>query len=150
MARSEKWLGGEVDIYRTNTRIKEQVITAEFQGQPTTVEFFATDLAITTFALNILLRYPGTIVQPYGGAGLGFNMIDLEIKKTGVTETTWEPTVNVVAGIKIFATERIAVFGEYKHNLGNFEFGDEGFQGDGFQGNYSTNMLLGGIAYHFR
>lgn len=42
-------------------------------------------------------------------------------------------------------TERIALFGEFKHNRSTFKISD-----DTFDAQYRTNMFMGGISVHFK
>ena len=143
---SVDWLGGEIEVYQTDSDIKQQQVTisAPILGINTSGTLNAIDLAITTVAFNLLVRYPGETFQPYAGVGAGINIARLS--GGGVTrETSVDPTLNLLAGVRAFVTKSVALFGEYKHNRGTFEFSNNLVEGD-----YRTNMVLGGISYHFK
>ena len=143
---SVDWLGGEIEVYQTDSDIKQQQVTisAPILGINTSGTLNAIDLAITTVAFNLLVRYPGEIFQPYAGVGAGINIARLS--GGGVArETSVDPTLNLLAGVRAFVTKNVALFGEYKHNRGTFEFSNNLVEGD-----YRTNMVLGGISYHFK
>ena len=145
-ANSLNWLGGELEVYHTNSNIKQQqaTISAPILGLSVSGTLPAADLAITTVAFNILVRYPHETWQPYAGIGGGINVARLS-GGTTVSETAYLPSVNFLAGLKFFVTQHIAIFGEYKFNYGSsWEFEDNLMEVD-----YSTNMFLGGASYHF-
>lgn len=143
---SVDWLGGEVEVYQTDSDIKQQQVTisAPILGLNVSGNLNAIDLAITTVAFNLLVRYPGQTFQPYGGVGAGINIARLSGGGT-TSETSLEPTLNLLAGVRAFVTKRVALFAEYKHNRGTFTFSD-----NFIEGNYRTNMVLGGLSYHFK
>ncbi len=144
--KSLNWLGGEIEVYHTDSDIKQQPVTisAPILGLTASGTLNAIDLAITTVAFNILVRYPHETWQPYAGVGGGLNVARLSGTGT-VSETAYLPTLNFLAGLKFFVTEQVAVFGEYKFNYGSgWEFEDNSIEFD-----YSTNMFLGGVSYHF-
>lgn len=58
---------------------------------------------------------------------------------------TMAPSLNALAGVRAFVTERIAFFGEFKHNRSTFKFSDSEFDTK-----YRTNMFMGGIWFHFK
>lgn len=140
------WLGGEIEVYHTDSDIKSQPATtsAPILGLSVSGTLPQSDLAITTVALNVLVRYPHETWQPYGGVGVGLNIARFS-GGTAVSETAYLPTLNLLAGLKFFVTEEVAIFGEYKFNYGSsWEFEDNLIEWD-----YSTNMFLGGVSYHF-
>lgn len=138
------WLGGEIEVYHTDVDINSQPLTlsAPIIGLTVSGTSANFELAVTTVAVNILARYPHKTLQPYIGIGGGLNIARFT-SDTGINETAYVPTVNALAGLKFFVTEKIAVFGEYKFNYGNWQFIDF------LEWNYMTHMFLGGVSYHF-
>lgn len=144
--KSLNWLGGEIEVYHTDSDIKQQPVTisAPILGLTASGTLPASDLAITTVAFNVLVRYPHQTWQPYAGVGAGLNVARLS-GGTAISETAYLPSLNFLAGLKFFVTEQVSVFGEYKFNYGSgWEFEDNLLEFD-----YSTNMFLGGVSYHF-
>ena len=147
LPNSLNWLGFEGEYYHTDSDIKQQPATLSgpipaLSVNPGIVE--ETDIAVNTIALNALVRYPGERIQPYAGIGVGLNIFSIDAI-TGVSGNPFAPTLNLLAGVRGFVTDRIAAFFEYKHNRGSVEFPDVGFEAD-----YRVNMFLGGVSYHWR
>ena len=144
---SVNWLGLEGEVYYSNPTIKRQTVTGNVAilgnsgGQFTIPK---TDLHIITFAFNALVRYPGEIFQPYGGAGVGLNVGYLRSGNVS-SDAGFAPSLNLLGGLRAFVTEKVAVFAEYKYSRGTFEFYANNFKAD-----YRTNMIVGGLTFHFR
>ena len=140
------WLGIETEAYQTDSDIEEQTATlsASNTGPSMTVTVPRTDIAITTWAFNVIARYPGERFQPYGGVGVGINFARLSGGGT-TDELNVMPTLNLLAGLRGFVTKRVALFAEYKHNRGTFKFTDNQLEAD-----YRTNMYLAGVSYHWK
>jgi opacity protein-like surface antigen len=165
------WLGVELEGYLTNPKIRSQAISGtQFVTRfdptpapdgpsdnpsnnpdtlprnftiPRTITLEESDLRVTTVALNGVVRYPGDLLQPYVGAGIGVfwfkgsNQFD---------QSKIVPGLNLFGGLKVKATEAWGVFFEAKYNHATLKgFGD----GIGLQGNYSILQWLGGVAFHF-
>lgn len=63
-----KYFGLETEAYTLTPHIKQQAVA--ISGIPVgTIP--GTHLRITTWAFNVVYRYPGEIVQPYAGVGGG-------------------------------------------------------------------------------
>lgn len=139
------WLGLEFDGFFNQPDIKSQTITATGTVSGTG-QGDASKFRVATFAVNVLARYPGTTFQPYIGIGGGLNVADIaETPNTFSSDFAMAPAFNAVAGLRIFVTEKIAFFGEYKYNRSVFKFSD-----NEVQANYQTNMFMGGISFHFK
>jgi hypothetical protein len=131
------WLGLEFEGFYNQPNIKAQTAT-QTPGGPQQVD--SSWLRVATFAVNVLARYPGATFQPYIGVGGGVNVADLaETRNTFSDDLTVAPSLNLLAGLRAFVTERIALFGEYKHNRSTFKFSD-----NEFEARYRTNMFMGG------
>ena len=100
-------------------------------------------LRVLTWGINAVVRYPGKIFQPYAGVGLG--MFFAEAKFQGQSGNDTAPGLNALAGLRVFATNHIALFAEYKYHRATFTFPTA----IGFEADYSANMFMGGLSYHF-
>jgi opacity protein-like surface antigen len=100
-------------------------------------------LRLTTVAFNLVARYPGQLVQPYAGVGVGAFYFS---SSTGsVQGSQVVPGLNALAGLKFLATEEWGLFLEGKYNLAAIN----NLGTIGLSGTYSAFNLLAGVAYHF-
>jgi opacity protein-like surface antigen len=137
------WLGLEFEGFYNQPDIKAQTAT-RIPGGPQQVD--ASRMRVAHFAVNLLARYPGETFQPYVGVGGGVNAADIaQTPTTFGGDFTMAPSLNVLAGMRVFVTERIAFFGEFKHNRSTFKFSD-----DEFDAKYRTTMFMGGVSFHFK
>jgi opacity protein-like surface antigen len=136
---SVNWLGIETEMFDTTPHVKQQSITA----LGVTVPAPGFNLNVFTWAINALVRYPGKQFQPYAGVGLG--LFFAEAKFQGQSDKDVAPGLNALAGLRYFATDRIALFAEYKYNRAAFDFPDA----IGLKADYSANHFLGGLSFHF-
>jgi opacity protein-like surface antigen len=122
------WLGLEFEGFYNQPDIKSQAATASSSSGVLSGQFDATRLRVAHFAVNVLARYPGTTFQPYIGIGGGGNVagLDENLNNGTADDIAIAPSLNALAGVRIFLTEHIAVFGEYKYNqtLSKFQFSD--------------------------
>lgn len=164
------WLGIEVEAFTTNPKIEAQTLdtTHEITYQPNTpatandcaqlipppncpaavtnkskLSLRESDLRVTTVALNLIVRYPGEVLQPYAGVGIGafYFMSSGQIDGRQVV-----PGLNTQVGLKYLATKEWALFVEGKHNLANVSQLDSIF---GVSGMYSIFHIVAGAAFHF-
>lgn len=146
------WLGFEFDVHTTTPDIKAQSLSVTLGGTAENA-VQATDFRVTTLALNILGRYPGTYhrFQPYGGVGVGLFFASLKRNGQSVSDTT--PGLEVLAGTRYFLSDHVALMAEYKFNHTRFTFDSNTILGLGFptewEANYSAHLLTVGIGYHF-
>jgi opacity protein-like surface antigen len=140
---SVKWLGFETEVYNTTPHAKQQPATVSGFGLsvPGTVTGF--HLRVLTWGLNAVVRYPGKIVQPYAGVGLG--MFFAQATFQGQSDSDTAPGLNALAGLRVFATDHLAIFAEYKYHRAAFTFPTA----IGLEADYSANIFMGGLSYHF-
>jgi opacity protein-like surface antigen len=141
------WLGVETELYNTTPHVKQQSVTASGFGL-SNVPFGTQpgfNVRVLTWGINAVVRYPGKVVQPYAGVGLG--VFFAEAKFQGQSDSDTAPGLNALAGIRLFATDHLALFAEYKYNRASFSFKDQNVLG--FDADYSANIFMGGISYHF-
>lgn len=114
-------------------------------------------LRVITWAFNALLRYPGKRLQPYFGAGLGLFFSEVESDLPGPSlSDDWVPGLNLLGGVRGFLTDSIAVFAEYKFNYAKFDQKTTNYIVQlnrnitfGIKETYSTNIIVGGLSFHF-
>lgn len=78
-------------------------------------------LAWTTM-VSLLIQYPGKMLKPYIGLGMGWSSSffqDVRITKGTITQTgtlrDTSPAFQSVAGLRTYVTDSVFVFGEYKY-----------------------------------
>ena len=138
------WLGIETELYNTTPHVKQQSVTAS--GFGVTVPLGTApgfNLRVLTWGINAVARYPGKMFQPYAGVGLG--VFFAEAKFQGQSESDTAPGLNALAGMRLFATDHLALFAEYKYNRATFNLPNV----IGFEADYSANIFMGGVSYHF-
>jgi opacity protein-like surface antigen len=139
------WLGVEFNFSHSDANIERQGTTAtapflgvaQQQGMTPRV-----GLTVNHMVMNVLVRYPGVQLEPYlgVGAGLGHSLL----RTAPQAESAFYPVVNVLAGMKWFVSDHLALFSEYTHARASVEFADQQFKAD-----LRTHWFMGGIAYHF-
>ena len=67
-----------------------------------------------------------------------------EAKFQGQSDKDVAPGLNALAGLRYFATDRIAFFAEYKYNRAAYDFPDA----IRLKADYSANHFLGGVSFH--
>lgn len=141
---SWEWVGVGVETegFFTWPNLKEQTVTGSGCHNCTSTLFTpAQNMQVITWGINALLRYPGKRIQPYVGAGLGVYFAEQSFGRVSISDN-WVPGVNLLAGVRGFITDHIALFAEYKYNRATFNFGF-------LEGDYSANIGAGGISFHF-
>ena len=134
-----KYFGGEAELYTATPYLKQQQFTSSGPSGTQTATVPGDHLRVTTAAFNVVYRYPGQVVQPYAGVGLGLFWFTTPTSTAG---SEIRPGLNVLAGTRMFVTEQMALFGEYKYNHSSFPGGD-------FKANYNAHFVVFGVGYHF-
>ena len=132
-----KYFGGEAELYSATPFLKQQPLTLSNPLATRTIP--GAHQRVTTAALNVVYRYPGQVVQPYAGVGLGVFWFT---PPTSTAGSAVRPGLNVLAGTRVLVTPQIALFGEYKYNHTSFPGGD-------FQAHYTAHFVVFGVGYHF-
>jgi opacity protein-like surface antigen len=135
------WLGLEFETYTTRPNQKQQSVGISRPAGNVNVVVPGMNTRVTTVALNLIARYPGKIFQPYAGVGVGGFFARDER----------QPGLNGLAGVRVMLTDQAGLFGEYKYNRATFEFTETipSLGTGGLKGNYSANIIVVGISYHF-
>jgi len=157
------WFGLETEAYNTTPHMKQLQTNWTVPGGtvfpgpgggtiPTTVSgpvtFSGNHLRVLMWApVNLMFRYPHARVQPYVGVGPGIFFARINITEQGLeaTQNNVRVGLNAKAGVEVFITRHIAVFGEYKYNWVRFNF-DETL---GIAATYNMHLVSGGLSYHF-
>ncbi len=155
------WLGLEIEAYHHDPDAPAQTVSFTVGGTPAgTDQIGKVELGVTIIGLNLLVRLPGEMVQPY--AGVGPALFVTRIRDTGqggasiITPTGQKDTdvgigVQALAGLKVFVTKQLAVFTEYKfsHHKAEVRFADEFLGGTDVSTTLNIHFLYGGLAFHF-
>jgi opacity protein-like surface antigen len=138
-----KWLGVETEAYSSTPNVKEQNINSNFG----TTRSGGQLIQMTTWAMNVVIRHTGWgQFQPYAGAGLGLYFANLN----GINTTNnWVPGANAIVGGRFFMTKQAALFVEYKFNYAAFRFDNALGAGAHLDANYTANIAVAGLSYHF-
>lgn len=165
------WLGVEAEVFTTTPNIKAQTVETSHQityqpndpdsvsncslpvpptprcpasvSNKSTLSLGESDLRVMTFALNLVARYPGSVVQPYVGVGVGAFYF---LSSGQIDGRQFVPGLNAQFGLKYLATQHWALFAEGKYNLAHVSTLDQTF---GISGLYSIFHVAAGAAYHF-
>jgi hypothetical protein len=145
------WFGLELDASYLPSKVKDQDITFTGPGGSLTGRISEGDVDFVTGALHLLVRYPGSVFQPYIGAGPAAiyaksSDVTLSVSGIPIARLTEDHAVNVglsgVAGFRLLFSEHVGLFAEYKHIRTNLEFG-------ALEGDAVLNAGVGGIIFTF-
>ncbi|MGC4095476.1 MAG: outer membrane beta-barrel protein [Nitrospira sp.] len=103
-------------------------ITAPRTVSGNTVRSAQLDMTAFNFIVNALTRYPGDIIQPYAGVGLGLSILGTDGRtqsSAGIREpdSLFGLTMQGILGVRLLVTHHLFGFAEYKPAL---SFGTEG------------------------
>lgn len=141
-----KWLGIETEAYTTNPHVQQQLTTISAGSTPISTSLTpGNQFQVATWGLNVVIRYPGERFQPYLGVGGGaFYGKFSNIPGNSKSSSDLSPGIVGLGGFRVFVSETVAWFVEYKYNKTTFEFGELGIKGE-----YSVHHATMGLAYHF-
>jgi opacity protein-like surface antigen len=137
------WLGIETEVYNTTPHVKQQPATISGFGLSLPGTLTGFHLRVLTWGMNAVVRYPGKTFQPYAGVGLGLFFAEATFR--GQSDDDTAAGLNALAGLRLFITDHVALFGEYKYNRAAFSFTNA----IGLQADYSASIFMGGLSYHF-
>lgn len=82
-----------------------------------------------TTMVSLLIQYPGTVLKPYAGVGIGWSssyLFDAELTRGPVTQTGTARDTSVayqyLAGLRAQVAERVFLFGEYKYFASRYQW----------------------------
>ncbi len=143
---SLKWLGVETEVYNSTPNLQQGNVNSG-SGGPLYPTSGGSTLRVTTWANYLVARYPGKTFQPYAGVGVGVNFATLA-SPIASSAANAVPGLNAMAGLRVFMTKNVALFGEYKYSYADFQFSDV-TRGGGISARYVSNIVVGGLSYHF-
>ena len=111
----------EASVHRGTIRAPQTVLG-------NTVRYAQLYMTAFNFMVNALARYPGDIIQPYAGAGLGLSILGMDghtQRSAGIREpdSLLGLTLQGIIGVRLLVTHQLFGFAEYKPVL---LFGTEG------------------------
>lgn len=141
VSERRKWLGLETEVFTFTPNMTAQPLIVAQPGQTARGQAFSgAPVRVTALALNVITREPSMEnFSPYGGVGPAL-FYSSSSTFPGAFRVT--PGLNVIAGAHYFLTDYASFFGEFRFNLVSIKLG-------GFVGDYSGQMFVGGISYHF-
>jgi opacity protein-like surface antigen len=109
---------------------------------------------------NLLLRYPGEVIQPYIGIGAGLSGgfardLNLQHSTMGVVHENAADgafAYQFLGGIRANVSDRLFLFTEYKYFVANYQWESEfenGSRGPSFTLNYRAHIISGGVGFSF-
>ena len=109
---------------------------------------------------NLLLRYPGEVIQPYVGIGAGLSGgfardLNLQHSTIGVIRENAADgafAYQFLGGVRANVSEHVFLFTEYKYFVANYQWESEfanGSHGPSFTLNYRTHIISGGLGFRF-
>ncbi len=142
------FVGIETEVFSTTPHIKQQAVTASGPGGTATSTQPDTNLRITTWAVNAVVRIPHPIFQPYVGAGPA--IFFARASNVFGTDTSTKAGLNALAGLRVFVIPSwVALFAEYKYTRAKLDFREAVSSTIGIKGDYSANAVVVGAALHF-
>ncbi|MGH7232413.1 MAG: outer membrane beta-barrel protein [Nitrospiraceae bacterium] len=87
----------------------------------------ATDLIVMNSMINVVARYPGAAIQPYGGVGIGVSQgyvhgADIPGRADRDFESSTAFGHQFLAGLQVTLSPRLFAFGEYKYFSANYHW----------------------------
>lgn len=143
-----EWVGAELEMFASTPHVKQQQIVAPGGGATATTLGNGAHVRVFTTALNVIARYRWDHIQPYFGVGLAF--VHARVSDESISISDASPGLNLLAGVKGFLGEHLAVFAEGKYTYTSFQFNDAGIIGAGVKGIYAAPAVVVGVAWHFR
>ncbi len=113
-------------------------------------------LITLTTMYNLMLRYPGRILQPYLGAGAGLSTgILYNVNMTSSNATAGGSSrdssfaYQFLGGLRAFVTTNLFVFGEYKYFVTTYRWEQVGAGDVAVNLDVHTHIISGGIGWSF-
>ena len=152
---SMKWLGVETEVFNSTPNMKQQDFAITGPGIPggsVTVTVPGHDLRVLNWSpFTVVVRYQAGQFEPYAGVGMGVYFSRVHDGQTGESSSDTSVGFNSQLGARYLVTKNLSVFGEWKYNRAHFNFSDSTPTAStrGVKGDYSANLLVFGVGYHF-
>lgn len=135
-------LGGSVRAPRTTSGTG----TTQAQGSLITINTM----------YNLIVRYPGEIVQPYVGVGGGtstgiLHSVNITSGNVGLTGSSadFSFAYQFLGGVRAFVTKNLFLFGEYKYFVSRYDWESDGAGNPRIKLNFHTQIVSGGLGWSF-
>jgi len=110
--------------------------------------------------VNLMVRYPGDVVQPYAGIGAGLSGgfargLNVQNSSMGtINENAADGAFayQLIGGLRVNVSDRFFLFSEYKYFVANYKWESEfpnGSAGPSFSLPFRTHIVAGGVGFHF-
>ncbi len=116
----------------------------------------AGSLVIYNLMANVLLRYPGSVVQPYIGVGVGesFGFLDADSVRAGTKRVdgksgTFSLAYQVLGGLRARLTDQLFVFGEYKYFTTKYNWEEALVGSKDVELRFHTHIIAAGFGFSF-
>lgn len=113
-------------------------------------------LASVNSMVNLLVRYPGSVMQPYigigGGAALGY--LSATSIQSGVVEVRGESddvalAFQLIGGLRAYVSDRVYLFGEYKYFGTKYTWPSEGAGDPDTSFSFRAHIVAAGFGVSF-
>ena len=148
---TRKMLGAEIEAFGLGGSVRAPRTTS---GGGTT-QAQANLIAVSTM-YNLMLRYPGDIVQPYIGAGIGSSTgflynVNIQSGNTGLSGNSgdWTFAYQFLGGVRTFITKKFFLFGEYKYYVAKYGWDSEGAGNTKVKLDFQAHLVSGGLGWSF-
>ncbi len=109
---------------------------------------------------NLMVRYPGDVVQPYAGIGAGLsggfarglNVQNSSIGAINENAADGAFSYQFIGGLRVNVGDRVFLFSEYKYFVANYKWESEfpnGSAGPSFSLPFRTHIVAGGVGLSF-
>jgi opacity protein-like surface antigen len=135
------WLGLEFEVFNSNPHIQEQNIATNVGRSSTSLNTVAgSHLRNITPAVNLMLRVPVYVVEPYVGAGI--SVFFARLSDSGGSDNDIAPGVNALGGLQFYLNNKVVLFTEYNYTKFTFpdSINEEASSSHGFFGGLSFNF----------
>ena len=153
--RKTRWMGVETGLSYTTPHIKQGSLTLTGPGGSLTSPMLpgAHQRMIIWDMVTVMLRYPGSRLQPYIGVGPALFFASIEGPTAPPGQSGTAIGLNAEAGARYFITRHWALFGEGTYHRARIGYssndGDPNADPFGFRATYSAFTANVGISYHF-
>lgn len=112
-------------------------------------------IALSTM-YNLMLRYPGNVVQPYLGVGAGSSSgilydANVQSRNAGLSGTSMDLAFayQFLGGVRAFVNQRMFLFSEYKYFVTEYSWRSAGAGNPKVKLDFQTHIVSGGVGWSF-
>ncbi len=120
--------------------------------------FADADVVIVSTMVNLLVRYPGAVLQPYGGLGGGMSsgyLFNADLRKGPDRVTGFDSTITLayqfLAGVRANLPGIFFLFGEYRYFVADYRWDTDASSGVGLTASLDlrSHLIAGGLGVSF-